>query len=151
MISIRRRFFYLWRCRCYNRLSVVHYCCDGRYSLTTGSINQHFHYTIDHHHDHHHRHYPSFTTLSSYPSSSTSSWPSWSLSSCVGWFSGTKFHTTTKYGVDPALAILIAQVCATEFSVGVVSYNVDILYLIFTYLFNYFFMYRFNYSSIYLL
>jgi len=43
-----------------------------------------------------------------------------------GWFSGTKFHTTTKYGVDPALAILIAQVCATEFSVGVIKSELQV-------------------------
>ena len=42
-----------------------------------------------------------------------------------GWFSRTTFRTSTKPGVDPALAILIAQLCATEFSVAGVKANLN--------------------------
>lgn len=35
-----------------------------------------------------------------------------------GWFSKTAYTTTTKEGVDPALALLIAHLCYTEYSVA---------------------------------
>ena len=36
----------------------------------------------------------------------------------LGWFSKTSYITTTKDGVDPALALLIAHLCYTEYSVA---------------------------------
>lgn len=35
-----------------------------------------------------------------------------------GWFSKTAYTTTTKDGVDPALALLVAHLCYTEYSVA---------------------------------
>jgi hypothetical protein len=35
-----------------------------------------------------------------------------------GWFSGRKATTVTKEGVDPALALLLAHLCYTEYSVA---------------------------------
>lgn len=35
-----------------------------------------------------------------------------------GWFKKSSYTTTTKEGVDPALALLIAHLCYTEYSIG---------------------------------
>lgn len=43
-----------------------------------------------------------------------------------GWFSRSEYRTTTKPGVDSALAILIAQLCATEYSVANVKAKLDV-------------------------
>jgi hypothetical protein len=43
-----------------------------------------------------------------------------------GWFTRTKFTTRTCSGVDPALAMLISHVCATEYSVAQVKADLHI-------------------------
>lgn len=55
---------------------------------------------------------------SNQPADPTIESPFFSTTLQGGWFARTVFTTKTKPDVDPALAILIAHVCATEFSVA---------------------------------